>query len=91
MTEAVATSPAPPSGARVADLSAKTLLILLLALAMLSPDSGHLRDKAAGLRAVGYPLVSFAILLVWWVTLKDRVAFPWLADVLVTITEPAAV
>ncbi len=86
MTDAVVTSPAPPSAARAADVSATTLLILLLALALLYPDSGHLRDKAAGVRAVGYPLVSFAIPLLWWATLKDRVVFPWIADVLVTIT-----
>ena len=86
MTDAVATSPTPPSAARAADVSAKALLVLLLALALLYPDSGHLRDKAAGLRAVGYPLVSFAIPLLWWATLKDRVVFPWIADVLVTIT-----
>lgn len=86
MTEAVATPSPPPSAARAADVSAKTLLVLLLAIALLYPDSGHLRDKAAGLRAVGYPLVSFAIPIVWWVALKDRVVFPWVADVLVTIT-----
>jgi hypothetical protein len=86
MTEAVATVPTPPSAARAADVSAKTLLILLLALALLYPESGNLRDKAAGLRAVGYPLVSFAIPLLWWATLKDRVVFPWAADVLVTVT-----
>jgi hypothetical protein len=86
MTEAVATPSSPPSAARAVDVSAKTLLILLLALALLYPDSGNLRDKAAGLRAVGYPLVSFAIPILWWATLKDRVVFPWVADVLVTIT-----
>jgi hypothetical protein len=86
MTEAVAPAPTPPSVARVADVSAKTLLVLLLALALLYPDSGHLRDKAAGLRAIGYPLISFAIPILWWATLKDRVVFPWVADVLVTMT-----
>lgn len=86
MTEAVASVPTPPSAARAADVSAKTLLVLLLALALLYPESGHLRDKAAGLRAVGYPLISFAIPMLWWATLKDRVVFPWVADVLVTIT-----
>jgi hypothetical protein len=53
---------------------------------MLYPDSGHMRDKAAGLRAVGYPLLSFALPLLWWALWKERFAFPWLADLLVTLT-----
>ncbi len=67
-------------------MSAKALLILMLALALLYPDSSHLRDKAAGLRAVGYPLVSFAIPMLWWASWRDRIQFPWAPDLLVTIT-----
>lgn len=86
MTEAVAETASTPSAARAANVSAKACLVLLLVLALLYPDSGHLRDKAAGLRAVGYPLVSFVIPFVWWAAWKDRVTFPWAADLLVTLT-----
>jgi hypothetical protein len=75
-----------PSAARAASISAKAALIFLLVLALVYPDSGHMRDKAAGLRAVGYPLLSFTVLALWWVFGKDRVSFPWLADLLITLT-----
>ena len=45
-----------------------------------------MRDKAAGLRAIGYPLVSFTIPVLWWSLWRERVSFPWQADLLVTIT-----
>jgi hypothetical protein len=50
------------------------------------PDLGNMRGKAAGLRAVGYPLFAFLIPLGWWLFGKDKVSFPWLADLLVTVT-----
>ena len=84
-TAIVAVNPT-PSAARVASLSAKAALIALLALALLYPESGNMRDKGAGLRAVGYPLTSFLIPALWWVFWRDRVSFPWLADLLVTLT-----
>lgn len=86
MSEAIAVVDPTPSAARAASASAKAALIFLLVLALLYPDSGHLRDKAAGLRAVGYPLLSFAVPALWWVFWKDRVSFPWLADLMVTLT-----
>lgn len=75
-----------PSSARIASLSAKAGLVLLLVLAMAYPDSGHLRDKAAGLRTVGYPVLSFTVPVLWWAFWSDRVSFPWVADLLVTLT-----
>ena len=86
MSEAIAVVVPTPSAARAASISAKAALVLLLVLALLYPDSGHLRDKAAGLRAVGYPLVSFLVPAVWWMFWRDRVSFPWLADLMVTLT-----
>ena len=68
------------------DVTAKGGLVLLLAMAMIYPDLGNMRDKAAGLRAVGYPVISFAVPVVWFLFGRDRVSFPWLADLLVTIT-----
>lgn len=82
---AVAIEPT-PSAARAANVMAKGALILLLILALMFPDSGHMRDKAAGLRALGYPLLAFTVPLLWWFNWKDRVAFPWLADLMVTAT-----
>ena len=35
--------------------------MLVLVLVLLYPDQGNLRDKAAGIRAVGYPLVSVTV------------------------------
>lgn len=86
MSEAIVAIDPMPSAARAAGLSAKAALIFLLVLALLYPDSGHMRDKAAGLRAVGYPLMSFTVPVLWWVFWKDRVSFPWLADLMVTLT-----
>jgi hypothetical protein len=70
----------------VADVMAKAGLLLLLAFALLFPDLSHMKDKAAGLRTIGYPLASFAIPIVWWVQHRDRLSFPWLPDLLVTLT-----
>ncbi|GAB3266916.1 hypothetical protein [Nocardioides dilutus] len=86
MSEVLAVRPPVPSAVRAADIGGKAGLLLLLLLAIVHPESGHLQDKAAGLRAVGYPLASLTVPIVWWVFWKDRVAFPWLADLLVTIT-----
>ena len=55
-------------------------------LALLYPDQGNLRDKAAGMRAVGYPLISFTVPLLWWTLWRDRILSPWLPDLLITIT-----
>ena len=68
------------------DVTAKAGLLLLLVMAMLHPDLGNMRDKAAGLRAVGYPLLSFTIPAVWLMFWRERSPFPWLADLLVTVT-----
>ncbi|GAA1476904.1 hypothetical protein GCM10009623_13500 [Nocardioides aestuarii] len=75
-----------PSAARVANIAAKSALVLLLVLALLLPDAAHLRGKGAGARAVVYPLLAFGIPLVWWVWWRDRVSFPWLPDLMVTLT-----
>jgi hypothetical protein len=75
-----------PTVAKTANVFAKGALLLLLFLAVAYPEQSHLRDKAAGLRAVGYPLVSFTVPLLWWTLWRDRIAFPWLPDLLITIT-----
>ncbi|MDN5743565.1 MAG: hypothetical protein L0H31_00420 [Nocardioidaceae bacterium] len=86
MTELAAVRyPAPPV-IRVADVLAKGLLVLLLMLVVLDPDSANLRDKAAEARAIGYPLVSFTIPAIWLLAWKERASFPWLPDLMVTLT-----
>jgi hypothetical protein len=86
MSEVLAVRPPAPSALRAANIGSKVALLVLLLLAMLYPDSGHLRDKAAGLRAVGYPLLSLAVPVLWWTLWRERFAFPWLGDLLVTLT-----
>jgi hypothetical protein len=67
------------------DIVAKAALVVLLALAMAAPDLGNMADKAAGLRAVGYPLLSFTVPVLWWLSWRER-PFPWAADLMVTVT-----
>lgn len=75
-----------PPAIRGLNIAAKAALLVLLATALALPDLGHMRDKAAGLRAVAYPMMSFTVPLLWLVWWRDRAPFPWLADLLVTLT-----
>lgn len=86
MSEAVAGYPATPTLARTANVLAKGLLLLMLVFALLYPDQSHMRDKAAGVRAVGYPLASFMVPLLWWSLWRERMSFPWVPDLLITLT-----
>jgi len=86
MTEAVAVRYPTPTVVRTADGAAKGFLLLLLVLAVVDPDGSNLRDKAAEARAIGYPLLSFSVPAIWLLLWKDRASFPWLADLLVTLT-----
>jgi hypothetical protein len=85
MAEAVVVRPT-PSAARAGNVVAKAALVLLLVLALLLPDSAHLRDKGAGVRAVVYPVMAFGIPVMWCAWWRERVSFPWLPDLMVTIT-----
>jgi hypothetical protein len=86
VSEVAAALPTAPSGLRAANVGSKAALVLLVALALLYPDSSHLRDKAAGARAIGYPALAFALPVLWWSLWRERFAFPWLPDLLVTLT-----
>lgn len=68
------------------DVAAKALLLLLLLSAMLYPELGNLEGKGATARAVCYPLLAFTVPAVWYLRWRDRASFPWLADLLVTLT-----
>ncbi|PKH38329.1 hypothetical protein SAMN05192575_105107 [Nocardioides alpinus] len=86
MSEAAIEHAATPTNAWTANVFAKGALVLLLVLALLYPDQGNLRDKAAGMRAVGYPLISFTLPVLWWSLWRERMSFPWVSDLLITIT-----
>lgn len=86
MADTVATLRATPTLTRGLDLTAKAALVLLLIAAVLHPEIGHLKDKGAGIRAVGYPLFAFVLPFAWVVWWRDRSPFPWLADLMVTLT-----
>jgi len=86
MTElAVSRYPA-PTLVRGANITAKAGLLILVAFALAFPDLSNLRDKAAGMRAIGYPMLALTVPLVWFLYWRERVSFPWLADLMVTIT-----
>lgn len=86
MTDTVASDHSSPSVVRTLDVLAKAGLVILLWIAIANPELGHLRGKAAGLRAVGYPAMAFVLPMAWWIFWRDRVSFPWVADLLVTLT-----
>lgn len=68
------------------DVAAKFGLLLLLGLTLAFPALGNMEDKGAGARAIGYPLLAFTVPVVWYVFWRERAKFPWVADLLVTIT-----
>ena len=70
----------------VLDVAAKVLLLLLLMTAIRYPELGHLEGKGATARAVGYPLAAFIIPAAWFLIWRRRVRFPWLVDLMVTLT-----
>ena len=74
-----------PAWVRGLDVGAKAGLVMLLVAALVRPDLGHMEDKGAGLRAIGYPLVAFA-LPAFWALKRVPTPFPWGADLLVTLT-----
>jgi hypothetical protein len=83
ITNAVS-QPALTRAALVVDLVAKVGLVVLLVIAVAYPDLGNIRGKAAGLRAVAYPLGALVVPALWWWRWRSR-PFPWLGDALVTL------
>ncbi|MDO9497296.1 MAG: hypothetical protein Q7J48_16450 [Nocardioides sp.] len=75
-----------PSMVRGLDLFAKGGLLMLLVLATFNPELGNVEGKAANLRTIGYSALAFAVPAVWYVFWRERASFPWVADLLVTIT-----
>ncbi len=75
-----------PSLVRGLDIFAKGMMLLLLVAATINPEIGNLEGKAANARTVGYSLLAFAVPAFWYLFWRDRASFPWVADLLVTIT-----
>ena len=82
------TTPAPltrsPNWAGVASIAAKLLLLGLLLSALFWPDLSGIRGKASTARLIVYPLGAMALPL-FWLAVRPSRAFPWVADLLVTL------
>lgn len=83
---ALATTYDAPPVVRSLNIAAKGGLVSLLVVTMVAPELGHMEGKAAGLRAVTYPLLAFAVPALWFFYWRERASFPWVADLLITIT-----
>lgn len=84
----VATMPPVPPAVVAMDVAVKMSLLILLAIVLVDPEWGNLEGKAPVARAVIYPLLSLVVPLVWGVRIArgDVAAYPWLADLLVSLT-----
>jgi hypothetical protein len=68
---------------RYGALAAKALLFGLLLAALIWPDLSGINGKASTARLVVYPIGGVVLPLWWW--LRGRRAFPWGADLLMTL------
>jgi hypothetical protein len=67
------------------NLLSKAVLVASLALVVVDPEWGNLTGKAPTARAFTYPLLAFAIPL-WWCVRRPQRPYPWLSDLLLTLT-----
>ena len=86
VTQTLAVRHPVPTLVRNLDVAAKFGLVLMLGLTLAFPALGNMEDKGAGARAIGYPLLAFTVPVVWSLFWRERASFPWVADLLVTIT-----
>ena len=84
MTSGARRPPGPPTALVVLDVLGKAALVASLAIVLVDPAWGNLEGKAPTARALTYPLVAFAV-PVWWLLRRPARAYPWLADVLLTV------
>jgi hypothetical protein len=77
---------------RVADIAVKLAMVALLASSVLYPDLTGIKQRAAPVRLVVYPIGALAMPVWWWIVGRRRrranggvVRFPWGADLLVTL------
>lgn len=66
------------------DLGAKLLLVLSLVRVGVDPTWGNLEGKAPVARAVLYPLLAFAVPLLWLLRSRRETPYPWAADLLIS-------
>ena len=69
---------------KVADVVVKVGLVALILIAVLYPDLGGVKGKAAGSRAFAYPLAMLLVPAIWWLWFR-RKPFPWLGDLLLCL------
>lgn len=74
-----------PHAVPVAAVAATLALFALLAAAVFWPDLSGLKGKASGPRLLVYPVGALALPAYWFLRYRGRRAFPWLADLLVTL------
>lgn len=67
------------------DVAVKVLLGVSVVAVVIDPTWGNLEGKAPVARALIYPLPALALVVVWPLWVRDR-PFPWLADLLLTLT-----
>ena len=78
-----------PRGLVALDIVLKTILLWLVVRTAIDPSWGNLEGKAPMFRAVTYPLLAALLPVIWIVRARRGLPerpFPWLADVLVTVT-----
>lgn len=75
---------ATPGWVVAADLLAKALLLVAVALVAVDPDWGNLEGKAPGTRAVTYPMLALVVPVVHLARGRAR-PYPWAADLLLTL------
>lgn len=69
---------------RYAAVAAKLLLLALLLAALIWPDLSGIKGKASTARLIVYPIGALVLPLWWWIRGRKD-AFPWAADLLMTL------
>jgi hypothetical protein len=69
---------------RYAAVAAKLLLLALLLAALIWPDLSGIKGKASTARLIVYPCGALVLPLWWWIRGRKG-AFPWAADLLITL------
>ena len=76
---------------RAADIVVKLAMVALLASSVLFPDLTGIKQRAAPVRLVVYPIGAMAVPLWWWIVgrrlrgARGVARFPWGADLLATL------
>jgi len=68
-----------------ADITLKVLLVMAMIQVLIEPEWAHLDGKAPVARAIVFPLWALGLPILWTLTRRAS-AFPWLPDLLITLT-----